>query len=274
MLIAQISDPHIVGRHKKAFGIAPTAENLGRCVDHVNQLSPEPDLVLVTGDVTNTGLLAETEQAASLLAALRCPFYVIPGNHDDRSNFWAVFGEGACPARYQGFVNYVIEGLDIRLIALDSMVPGHSGGEICRTRAAWLEQRLAEAGAKPTIIFMHHPPVRCGVPETDIDGFEGAERLGDIVEKYANIERIICGHIHLPAHVRWRGTVVSTAPSVSMQLVLDLTGGRDSQFVLDAPGYQLHHWTPDANLVTHTIHLGRADSRGPFLFEEHDEADP
>ena len=59
MLIAQISDLHIVGVGKKTYGIAPMGENLRLCVEHINQLSPKPDLVLVTGDITDTGLQDE-----------------------------------------------------------------------------------------------------------------------------------------------------------------------------------------------------------------------
>ena len=78
MLIAHISDLHIAGWGNKAYGIAPTAENLACCVDHINQLKPAPDLVLVTGDITYSSLLEEVERAASILAQLRYPFYILP----------------------------------------------------------------------------------------------------------------------------------------------------------------------------------------------------
>jgi 3',5'-cyclic AMP phosphodiesterase CpdA len=264
MLIAHISDLHISGWGKKAYGITPTAENLVCCVDHINQLQPEPDLVLITGDITYSGLLEEAERAASILAQLRFPFYIIPGNHDDKSSIWSVFGGQACPAMDQGFINYVIEGYPVRLIGVDSTVPGEPGGEICTERAAWLEEQLEKAAGKPIIIFIHHPPVKCGVLETDEDGFVGADLLGNIVEKYPNIERILCGHIHLTTHVRWRGTVVSTAASMGLQLLLDLTLKLPSSFYNDAPCYQLHYWSPDQQLISHTVSLHEME--GPFLF--------
>ena len=271
MLIAQISDSHIAGPGKMTFGIAPMAENLALCISHINHLDPTPDLVLVTGDIANDGLLEETERAASILEKLRIPYYVIPGNHDDRSHLWTVFGGKACPQRFEGFINYVIEGHDLRLIAIDSTVPGAPRGEICEARAAWLEARLSEKKDQPAIIFMHHPPVKFGVAETDIDGFVGAQRLGGIVENYPSIERVMCGHIHLPAHARWRGTLVSTAPSMGMQLALDLTIKRPSAFVLEAPGYQLHNWSSDKVLVTHTVYV--RGNEGPYPFEERPETD-
>ncbi len=264
MLIAQLSDTHISAPGTRAYGIAPMAENLSCCVEHLNQLDPKPDLVLVTGDISQDGLQEELEHAASLLDDLNMPYYVIPGNHDDRMALWATFGGQACPSRSGGFINYVVEEYDIRLIALDSTVPGASGGEICEARAAWLEARLAEEPVKPTLIFMHHPPVRCGVIETDVDGFEGADRLAGLIEKYNNIEEIICGHIHLPAHTRWRGTVVSTAPSIGMQLVLDLNLQRD-EFTLVEPAYLLHYWTEAKNLITYSLKIRPGDGPHPFI---------
>ena len=265
MLIAQISDTHIPVPGRKTYGIAPMAENLAQCVDHLNLLDPGPDIVLVTGDITNIGSFEEFEHASKLLGELKMPYYVIPGNHDDRLALWATFGGKACPTRSAGFIQYVIELDELRLIAMDSTVPGEPGGELCTTRTAWLDDRLAEDPDKPSIIFMHHPPVKFGVIETDIEGFIGAQRLGDVVEKYSCIEAIICGHVHTVAHTRWHGTVVSTAPSMGMQLVLDLTMKRN-EFVLETPAYQLHYWTRHHQLVTHTAYLHASD--GPYLFKE------
>ncbi len=266
MLIAHISDLHLAGWGRKAYGIAPTAENLAACVEHINELGTRPDVVLVTGDLANGGLLAEIERAASLLDQLNYPYYVTPGNHDRRDHLWSVFGGRACPARSDGFLNYVVDGYEMRLIGLDSTASGEPGGEICATRAKWLDERLFESEGQPTILFMHHPPLNCGVPETDVDGFRGADILGEVVARHQNILRILCGHIHLQAHAGWRGTVVTTAPSMGMELVLDL-GSRDpSRFVLDAPAYQLHYWSPEKNLVSHTIRLGKTE--GPYPFEQ------
>ena len=128
MLIAQFSDTHISAPGTKTYGVAPTTENLARCIDHVNKLAPEPDLVLVTGDITANGTPQESAHAARLLSKLRYPCYLVPGNHDDRTVLWSDFGGRACPSRVGDFFNYVIDGFDIRLIALDSVLPGAPGG--------------------------------------------------------------------------------------------------------------------------------------------------
>lgn len=264
MLIAQISDTHITSPGTLAYDIAPTNERLAQCVAHINQFKPQAELVLVTGDISNNGQLDELQHAKQLLDELKMPYFVIPGNHDEKTTLWRQFGGKACPNKVAGFINYVLDQYPIRLIALDSTIEHKPGGEICNTRAAWLDARLAEAPQKPTIIFMHHPPVKCGVIETDIDGFIGVDRLAVVVKKYSNIEKIICGHIHLSAHTRWCNTMVSTAPSTGMQLILDLSLEREA-FSLASPAYQLHYWTGDKNLITHTISLEAGSDSYPFL---------
>lgn len=264
MLIAQISDTHIAGADQKTYGIAPMAENLARCVESINSLTMPVDMVLLSGDVTNDFLLDEAQRAARILEGLNCPYYLVPGNHDDRDVLWDVFGGGACPTRADGFLNYVIDGGALRVIGLDSLSMGQSGGELCQSRTAWLRAALAAGGDQPTVIFMHHPPMKCGVPESDLDGFIGADSFGDIVAAHPNIERILCGHIHLLTHARWRGTVVTTAPSMGMQLDLDLTQSKPSRFLLSDPGYLLHHWIPEGQLITHCIQLN--DIKGPYDF--------
>ena len=269
MLIAHISDTHIVGKNKKAYGVVPTAENLELCVDNINRLTPNPDLVLITGDITYSGLLEESRHAADILKKLWCPYYIVPGNHDDRATLLSVFGQKACPVANKKFINYVIEGYDIRLIALDSSSPGESGGELRKTRLSWLEAQLSDKKDMPTIIFMHHPPAKCRVLETDEDGFVGADKFGDLIKKHHNIKRILCGHIHMPAHLGWCNTIISTAPGMGLEIVLDLTLKRPSEFTMEAPAYQLHYLTPEKNLVSHLITV--KDKDGPYQFIEYPE---
>lgn len=269
MIIAQISDIHIAAPGKKTYNIAPMAENLAATVAHINGQNPRPDVVIVTGDIAMNGLQSEVERAADILNELAMPYFIVPGNHDDREKLWNVFGNKACPAKHDDFISFVVDDYAVRLIGLDTTIPGKPGGEIGEKRAQWLDERLSENTEKPTVLFMHHPPVKCSVLETDEDGFIGVERLANIVDKYSNIEKLLCGHIHLLVNVRWHGTVVSTAPSTGMELLLDLNMKLESAFLLTPPGYQLHYWTPQGDLISHNVTVGAVN--GPYLFEEYPE---
>ena len=227
------------------------AENLVLRIDYINQHLPKPHLFLVTGDITIAWQAEEFNHAANFLNRFEMPFYVIPGNHDDRDILRSTFGKLACPVEFEGKIDYVIEDSDLRLNALDSTFPGSPGGEITEAQASWFDARLKEKPTQPTTMFMYHPPIKCGVLETEVDCFIGKKLLGLIIIKHQHVEKIFCGHIYVPINTSWYDTVFSTALRMRMQLVLDLTLKRESKFVLEAPAYHLHYWTPDKNLITH-----------------------
>jgi len=266
MIIVQLSDLHITVQGKKACNNAPTNDNLVSCVEHINQLNPPADITVVTGDITNEGSLEEAHQAAKILSKLNCPFYIVPGNHDHRESLHSAFNDTNCPSAMDEFIQYAIEDYEVRIIGIDSVQQGKSGGKFSKKRAKWLGECLSEDHDKPTIVFMHHPPVKCGVLETDIDGFKGSERLGNILVRHNNIEALLCGHIHTQAHTRWMNTVVTIAPpSTGMEIKLDLSLQKPSEYYLSSPNYLLHYWTPTSNLISHRIDITNVD--GPYSFE-------
>ncbi len=268
MLIAHISDAHVAEYGKKAYGLVPTSEYFERCINHMNNFEPKLDLVLITGDLCNNPTPGENQRAADILSELKIPYYIVPGNHDKREYLLNSF-KAACPTELDGFIQYTIEDFDVRIIALDSVTEGKSGGTLCKTRLEWLDKKLAEQPDRPTMIMLHHPPVRYGVHETDTDGFVGAEEFGDIIEKYSNIERVLCGHVHMNCHAGWRNTTISTAASMGMQLGLDLTLVKESEFSIHPPSYQLHYKSLDAELISYVVSVRGLDAPGPFLFEEY-----
>lgn len=263
MLIAQITDLHVKLPGRLAYRIVDTGAFLKRCVAQVLRLDPAPDIVLATGDLTDFGRPEEYGHLRELLAPLKMPVYAIPGNHDERSAFKAAFAD--CAWLPDGeFVQYVVEGYPLRLIALDTVVPLQGGGALCEKRLAWLEARLAEAPDRPTLIFMHHPPFRTGIAHMDEIGLANAAAFGRIVAHHPQIEKIVCGHVHRSIDTRWCGTAVSICPSPAHQVALDLRPDGPSAFVMEPPGFQLHWWN-GSQLVTHTAFVGEFDGPYPFF---------
>ena len=85
MLIAQITDTHIKAGGKLAYGKVDTEAALAHCLRQVNDVTPAVDVVLVTGDLVDTGRPEEYRALRALLGELHAPCYVIPGNHDERN---------------------------------------------------------------------------------------------------------------------------------------------------------------------------------------------
>ncbi len=265
MFIVHLSDSHITDCDKKAYGLVPTAENLAQCVAHINRLIPKPDIVLITGDITQNGRVEEAERAAAILDQLHLPYCIVPGNHDNPSILRTVFCRAACPGKEDGILNYVLDGYEIRLIGMDSTAAIGPGGELHERQINWLQQQLSMENEKPTILFMHHPPAKFGVPETDEDGFVGADKFEQLIARHGNVKAILCGHIHLVAHQFFAGTVISTAPSMGLQLALDLTMSRPSEFIREPPGYLFHYFTAEKKLISHSVIVKDLD--GPYPFQ-------
>ncbi|MBV9788763.1 MAG: phosphodiesterase [Chloroflexi bacterium] len=260
MIIAQISDPHIT-----TIETDESAANLQRAVDHLMQLPTLPDVVLVTGDCADTGSRAEYERLQILLSPLTMPVYVIPGNHDDRAVMLQMFGaQGQQPL--DGFVQYVVDREPLRLIALDTNVPGRGEGALCTERLAWLEARLAEAPTRPTILFLHHPPFLTGLAPLDKIRLLDADALGAIIARSPQVERIVAGHVHVPMLRRFHGTIAMSCPATASSLLPDLNQPQRLAVRLETPACLLHVWNDSTGLLTYTSVIG---AHGPVV-ELHD----
>ena len=197
MLMAQITDTHIKPEGVLAYGRVDTAPYLARAVEHLVALKPRPDLVLATGDLVDSGRPDEYRRLHDLLAPLPMPVYLIPGNHDDRDALAAAFADHAYMPRGGGFIQYVVEGYPVRLIALDTLVAGEVGGLLCAERLGWLAARLAEAPDRPTVIFMHHPPFDTGIARMDAHGLANARKFADVVGRHRHAFRHCFVHFGL-----------------------------------------------------------------------------
>lgn len=269
MLIAQITDMHVQPSGKKVYGVVDTEAMLRAAVDSIVALPRRPDLVLATGDLTESGLVEEYHLLRDILKPLPMPVYVIPGNHDRREGLRQVFGADGYLPKDGAYLHYTIEDRPLRLIGLDTIVPGKGHGEMDAARLAWLEARLNEQPDRPTLVFMHHPPFPTGLQHMDSINCRNGAALATLLRGYSNIERVVCGHHHRTITIRWAGTVGSVAPSVAHQIVLDLMPHDDATFIMEPPGYHLHLWQPEFGIITHTAAIGR--HAGPYPFRPHAE---
>jgi len=265
MRIAQITDLHVVARDRLCYRQVPTNDQVRQAVAHINNLKPSPDAVIASGDLTDHGRDEEYSVLRELLSPLKVPVFVIPGNHDNREALLRAFADqDYMPPSGSSFVNYVVDDYPIRLIGLDTSVPGHHHGELCAQRRRWLEETLRTRPDAPTLIFMHHPPFRTGIRWMDSAGLHGGRELELLVSRHPQVVRVACGHIHRPIHVAWAGTVASTAPSTCHQAALELSGD-GFEFIMEPRAIQLHVWDPGYGLVSHLSYVPNSYERMALL---------
>jgi 3',5'-cyclic-AMP phosphodiesterase len=229
-----------------------TALYLRRTIDKLHAMHPRPDIVLATGDLTERGSPHEYRRLRSILGRLEIPHFLIPGNHDDREALRRAFRDHRYLRTFSAHASYAIEAWPLRIVALDSTHPGRSGGYLDAERLGWLDEELRAHPRRPTIIAMHHPPFRTGVPAMDRYGFIGAGAFGHVVRAHPQIARIIAGHFHTVLMQPWNGTIACSAPSTSPQFVI----GRSRLGIgVESAGMLLHEWSFNADVHTYIVRL-------------------
>ena len=250
MLIAQISDLHIRD-HLGMFGeLVDTSKTLEKAVQLLNALEPQPDVVLATGDLTDDGTKEQYSQLLEILSPLSAPLLPLPGNHDEHSEFLNAFSSKLPDELPENHCSYVIDDFPVRLIGLDTSLPGRHDALFSEEHELWLSNVLTQEKDKPTLIFTHFPPFETGINFMDLAGLKSADRLENIIKNHPQVKLLVSGHVHRPIQTSFGSTMVSVCPSTGNQLKLDLNP-KNGSAVDEPPGFQLHIWKND-RFVTHT----------------------
>ena len=198
MILAQITDTHLDPESPNA---AARSRDLERCVADINGLDPLPDAVIHTGDITHNGTAAKYHQALEILGELRPPLHIAVGNRDDRELIAANFTTGRDLLPGTPFIQYSLDCYPVRLIALDTLSETSNMGDFCGVRAASLAQALAEETAKPTALFMHHPPFEVVQSRYrfQFENWDKVDFLARALQERGQVVRAFTGHAHREA---------------------------------------------------------------------------
>ncbi len=212
-LLAQISDPHL--GEPPIAGVKPK-KALREVVAAIVALPYPVDAILVTGDLAEHAAREEYELAADLIGAAGVPVHVLPGNKDDRATMREVFGlpgDGGAP------LDYAVDLGPLRLVVVDSTIPGEDRGGFEPAQLEWLEATLASAPEQPTIVAMHQPPLVTGMADWDAVIMSAADRgaLAAVIERHPQVRAIVGGHLHRIATAGLAGRPVIVAPSTFVQ---------------------------------------------------------
>ena len=245
MLIAQISDTHILPKESDQPAASLRADCLRRCVADINRR--RPDAVIFTGDTTQHGSPEEYALLRELLAPLEAPLYLVPGNRDDKNAMRAAFSDHPEFLDSGDFLHHTVEEHPVRLVAIDSTSPGERKGRFCAQRQTWLDGVLCEQPERPTLLFIHHPPFDVG--DHYVGGYrrpEEAAALAAIVNRHPQVVGLLCGHVHWPVEIGWAGTEARIMPSVAV----DVRKGVDETEAQGRPIYLLHRVSGEAGIVS------------------------
>lgn len=192
--IVQISDTHIVEEGKLLHDKVDTTANLLASFGAVEELGTAKAVVL-TGDLADTADAAAYQRLRGHVDEFTertgLPVLYMMGNHDERAAFRAglLDAEGTEPYDY----SRTIDGL--RVIVMDSTVPGHHHGEFSGEQLAWLENELATPAPAGTVFALHHPPMPSPLPIMEDLGFREPEKLAEVL-RGTDVKIVVSGHAH------------------------------------------------------------------------------
>jgi 3',5'-cyclic AMP phosphodiesterase CpdA len=235
-LLVQLSDLHVGSNWN---GVDPVLR-LERAIDAVLGLPNPVGAVLVSGDLAGNGRAEEYAIVRQQLGRLDVPVHVVPGNHDDRALLRAALalpGDPAAP------IDFAVDAGPLRLVGLDSTVPGQDPGEISLEQLAWLDACLAEHPTRPTLIAMHHPPLATAIPDWDGVNLVAPQRrpLAAVVERHPQVRALVGGHLHRIAAGSLAGRPVLSAPSTYLQARPDFLS-EEVEMDGEPPAFALHVW--------------------------------
>ncbi|WEK13983.1 MAG: phosphodiesterase [Candidatus Microbacterium phytovorans] len=248
--LVHLSDTHLLAGNRPLGGSYDTAANLDATLAAVERSGVRPDAIVFTGDLTDLGepdaYRALRETIEPFAARLDAPVVWVAGNHDERPAMRAgLFGS---PATEEP-ITQVLDLDGLRLVALDSTVPGWHHGDLDDAQLAWLRDVLAEPAPLGTILALHHPPLPSHVPFFDILELRHQAELAEALAG-SDVRTILAGHLHYSMSGTYGGIPVSVAAATCY--TMNLQRPPASVNGMDAgQSFHLVHVYDDA--VTHTV---------------------
>ena len=249
-VLIHVSDPHFLAGGASLGGRYDVEANFARTLEAIRAVHPHPTAIVVTGDLADLGepdayrrLRASVEPVAEELGA---PVVWVAGNHDER------------PALRAGLLDLEpteepVTGVwhlgGLRLVALDTSVPGWHHGDLDAGQLSWLADQLARPAPHGTLLAMHHPPLPSHLPLFDILELRHQDELADVIHG-SDVRGILAGHLHYSSHGMFAGVPVSVASATCYTMNVARpaaeVNGMDA-----AQAFQMVHVYPDT--ITHTV---------------------
>jgi len=229
--LLHLSDTHLLAGGNRLYGSVDVEAHLTQLFAEVEASGARPEAIVFTGDLADKGEPGAYERLREIVdpVAKRLGARVIwvMGNHDERAAFRAgLLGEPATTAP----VDHVYDLNGLRLITLDSTVPGHHHGAVSDKQLLWLAHELSVPAPDGTILAMHHPPVPSVLDLAAAVELRDQERLAKVL-RGTDVRGIIAGHLHYSSTATFAGIPVSVASATCYTQDLNVrvggTLGRD-----------------------------------------------
>lgn len=230
--IAQISDTHLFGDRNRKINGSNSYVNLRMVLNQIQHLSQKPNLIVVTGDLSQDCTFESYQHLANLLNDTNIKYYLLPGNHDDVNVLNRVFDYNWV----QDNIDYFFDFSNWFFYVIDTSHYPEDGGRLSNKQFTNFDKSLNENKNKPTIVFMHHHPLEINSLWMDKMILKEKNEFNQIIKRNPEVKAVLFGHIHQVFEKLINSTFYGSAPSTSFQVLPNC-----EMFALErlAPGYRL-----------------------------------
>lgn len=260
--ILHLSDTHLLADGRLLGERFDVLARLEQTIARIRAMQPQPDAIVVTGDLTD---LAEPaayvdlrERLEPVAAELGAELIWVAGNHDERDAMREHL-LGVAPSFEPITSVHDLGGL--RIIALDTTVPGWHHGELDARQLEWLAEELATPAPLGTILAMHHPPLPSHLPFFDILELRDQPALARVLSE-SDVRAILAGHLHYSTSGTFAGIPVSVASATCYTMELALPALEVNGMDAGQAFHLVHVWD---DTITHAVvPLAAADPVSSF----------
>ncbi|WP_322938196.1 metallophosphoesterase [Nocardioides bizhenqiangii] len=209
--VAHLSDVHLLAHGVRQYGAVVPEDGLVLALERLRRLDPVPQALVFTGDLADKAQPAAYARLRELVepaaAAMGAEVVWVIGNHDER----APYARGLFDSDDDGPQDRVHDLGGLRIVALDTSVPGYHHGALTDDQLDWLRDVLTTPAEHGTILAMHHPPIPVPTVEpAAIVELLDQDRLAAVVHG-SDVRQILGGHFHYTSHSTFAGIPVSVA---------------------------------------------------------------
>ncbi len=234
--MVQITDTHLGCQEGETLLGVDTDRSLASVLSLLRSERAAPDLLLVTGDVSNNGHRTAYQRLLACVQgmATRCAW--LPGNHDERELM-----------RDTGD-DWLVQRIDCgpwQILLLDSSVPDQVGGSLSQPQLDALRAALVAQPQQYALVCLHHHVLPIGCDWLDEQVVDNREAFFDLITQFPQVRAVISGHVHQQSDREHRGVRVLTTPSTCVQFA-----PHSADFAVDTlnPGYRWLELHPDGRI--------------------------
>lgn len=214
-VVAHLSDPHLLAGGQRQYGAIDTEAGLEVALARLTRIDPPPQALVFTGDLADKGepaayarLREVVEPAAEAIGA---QVVWVMGNHDERAAYARGLFDADVGDDHQATQDRVHDVAGLRIVSLDTSVPGYHHGELTRDQLDWLADVLATPAPHGTLLALHHPPLPIPMMRSaEIIELLDQQPLAEVLTG-TDVRAILGGHLHYSTHSTFAGIPVSVA---------------------------------------------------------------